>query len=356
MDESQVPYLYNAERIASLKASLSEPRFATYLTRAGGNEAFAFELYLYNARLAKTFLFPLSIAEVTLRNAVDGVLRQMYGDSWHQDNNFRNAVLTKESLSALDKAMRRAGSDKRDKVIAELTFDFWSNLFRPEYAILWRTKANIAFPGLSHGEGQQEIQSLVKKINNFRNRVAHHEPILDENVTDLHSKIIKMVKLRCKVTADWLRYYSKIHVVIRTKPNPAGFTPVTLGSRADKMFEIVERTSKLSNLTRENSRPCSAFVCVENGGVVGAFTYQQLGIYMMIKSRELNGMVDLNDHTVADILNSPAVEDSFSSMPEESSFFDTIEILKEPNTRVVVAVKADNGMPIGVVLRAHRRY
>lgn len=84
MAESQVPYPYDAATIASLKASLSEPRFATYLTKAAGNETFAFALYLYNARLAKSFLFPLSVAEVTLRNAVDGVLRQLHGDEWHQ--------------------------------------------------------------------------------------------------------------------------------------------------------------------------------------------------------------------------------------------------------------------------------
>ena len=193
MAESQVPYPYDAATIASLKASLSEPRFATYLKKASEDATFAFALYLYNSRLAKSFLFPLSVAEVTLRNAVDGVLLQMFGAAWHQDANFRDNVLTPESLGALEKAIERARSNERGKVIAELTFDFWSNLFRNEYADLWRTKANIAFPGLAHGEGRHEIQVLVREINRLRNRVAHHEPILDMNVPDLHSKIIKLV-------------------------------------------------------------------------------------------------------------------------------------------------------------------
>ena len=356
MAESQVPYSYDAATIASLKASLSEPRFATYLTKASGDETFAFALYLYNSRLAKSFLFPLSVAEVTLRNAVDGVLLQMFGAAWHQNANFRDNVLTLESLAALEKSIERARSNERGKVIAELTFDFWSNLFRSEYADMWRTKANIAFPGLSHGEGRHEIQVLVREINRLRNRVAHHEPILDINVPELHSKIIKLVELRCQVTAGWMRHHSTVSVVMRSRPNLAGSAPVTLATRADHRFEVVKRTSKLVDLASGAAQTCAAFVCMENGGVVGAITHQQLALFVATKALEEDGMVDLNDHTVEEVLSLSAVTDGFRLMPAESSFFDAIKILKEPKTRVVVAVNPDNGVPVGVVLRAHRRY
>ena len=33
-----------------------------------------------------------------------------------------------------------------------------------------------------------------------------------------------------------------------------------------------------------------------------------------------------------------------------------IKVLKEPKTRVVVAIDRDQGMPVGVMVRAHRRY
>ncbi|MCF3595779.1 Abi family protein [Rhodobacteraceae bacterium LMO-12] len=356
MAESQVPYPYDAATIASLKESLSEPRFATYLAKASGDEAFAFALYLYNARLAKSFLFPLSVAEVTLRNAVDGVLLQLFGAAWHQNANFRDTVLTPESLGALDKAMQRARSNERGKVIAELTFDFWSNLFRNEYASIWRTKANIAFPGLAHREGRHEIQILVREINRLRNRVAHHEPILDMNVPDLHSKIIKLVELRCEVTANWMRHHSTVSIVMRSRPNLEGSAPVTLASRADHRFEVVDQTSKLVSLAREEAQTCAAFVCVENDVVLGAITHQQLALYMTNKASELDGMIDLDDHTISDILDSPAVADGFRTMPAGSSFLDAVKILKEPKTRVVVALNPDDGAPVGVVLRAHRRY
>ncbi|WP_323009909.1 hypothetical protein [Paracoccus sp. (in: a-proteobacteria)] len=126
MAESQVPYAYDPQSVDALKASLSPQRFETYLAKAGGDEHYAFALYLYNARLAKSLLFPLSVTEVTLRNAVNSVLVASHGESWHQDATLRNQVLTAQSLDALDRAFIRAKSNARGKVIAELTFDFWS--------------------------------------------------------------------------------------------------------------------------------------------------------------------------------------------------------------------------------------
>ncbi|GHC54214.1 hypothetical protein [Neogemmobacter tilapiae] len=356
MAESQVPYQYDAATITAVKVSLSEPRFAKYITKASGDEVFAFALYLYNARLAKSLLFPLSVAEVTLRNAVDSVLMQQFGAAWHKDMRFRSDVLTPESAAALDKAVARAKSDSRGKVIAELTFDFWSNLFRVEYADLWRTKANIAFPHLSHGEGRHEIQLLARAINGIRNRVAHHEPILDMNVPELHSRIIKLVDLRCHLTADWVRHHSTISTVLRSRPKADGSAPVTLASKADERFAIVERATSLLKLNQEETHSLAAFVCMENGQVVGAITHQQLALYMAGKARDQAGLIDLNDYTVADLLNRPTVADGLRLMPAESSFFDAIKVLQSPKTRIVVAINSFDGSPVGVVLRAHRRY
>lgn len=74
MAESQVPYAYDQPALDAITASLSRQRFETYLTKAGNDENYAYALYLYNARLAKSLLFPLSVTEVTLRNAIDEAL------------------------------------------------------------------------------------------------------------------------------------------------------------------------------------------------------------------------------------------------------------------------------------------
>ena len=134
---SQRTYEYNSHNIDALKATLSTARFNAYLRRAGGNPSFAFELYLYNSRLSQSLLFPLSVAEVCLRNAVQSVLCESYGPQWHSSVEFRQSLLNKFNTSSFDRAVVRANSSaggdgqaEADDVVAELSFDFWSNLFR----------------------------------------------------------------------------------------------------------------------------------------------------------------------------------------------------------------------------------
>ncbi|WP_420730030.1 hypothetical protein [Hwanghaeella sp. 1Z406] len=356
MGECQVPYAYDEDTISALKASLSEPRFSKYLTRASGNELFAIEIYLYKVRLAKAFLFPLGVAEVVLRNAVDDVLVQTYGANWHQDETLRSQVLTAESLAALDKAIQRVGVGDRGKVIAELTFDFWSNLFRTDYAGLWRTKANIAFPGLARGEGRHEIQLLVKEINRFRNRVAHHEPILDVNAPDLQSKMIKLTNLRCPKTSDWMRHHTMVNIVMRSKPSLKGSAPVSLLDRSDPRFLKVEPSMTLLAIASDEAKSLSAFVCVDGGVVVGAFTYKQFSHFVSEKALAMDGMIDLKDHKISDLIKDDAVKQGCRILPGGISFLDAVKTLKEPKIAVIVAIDDQNNEPLGVILRAYRRY
>lgn len=356
MAESQVPFPYDVPTIEAIKASLSKPRFATYLDKAGGNETYAIALYLYNSRLAKSFLFPLSIAEITLRNAVDQILVEKYGNDWNQDPDFRDNVLTPESLSSLDKAIYRARGTERGKVIAELTFDFWSNLFRVEYSDLWRTKANIAFPSLARGEGRQEIQALVRKINQLRNRVAHHEPILDVNAPEHHSRIIRLTKLRCKTTADWMKHHSTINLVIRSRPTLSGSAPFKLESRLDPKFQVVSPSTVLLELAREEVRTNAAFVCMEGGNFVGAVTMQNLAQYISTKAIEDDGLIDLSEHTIAHVIDCLGVADFCETLPSDEPFLTAIELLKRPKIRVLVGMDPANKIPVGIILRAHRRY
>lgn len=364
MAESQVPYPYDGETIDSLKATLSEPRFSTYLEKADGDEHFAFALYLYNSRLSKSFLFPLSVAEVTFRNTIDALLEKEFGEDWPTDTNFRGQ-LSQKSLEALTKGIsaaerhaERKGEEeiKRGDVVAELTFDFWSNLFRREYHEFWRPRATRAFPGLKHGEGRHEIQALVKKINGLRNRVAHHEPILHLNVPDLQSKIIRLVSLRCGKTAEWMRHHSTVGAVMRTKPRRGDTPPVPLLSRADESFGIVERSVSLFDLAGDDFRQHAAFVCVEDGEVKGAFTHAQLSKFVLAKSLEYGGLLDLSEITVSMLLEEADVKSGFLAMPADTPFLDAVTELKKPKTQVVVALDTQSAAPVGVIVRAHRRY
>lgn len=144
---------YRLETIEALKASLSGPHFRKYLTKAGFDEALALKLYAYNAELAGAFLFPLGVAEIALRNAVDRSLVNVYGLRWHVRSEFRKILspMSRELLAEHVRKSRFSSTGKvarapetmsdRHEVISRLHFGFWTRLVHEQYeAQIWRTE------------------------------------------------------------------------------------------------------------------------------------------------------------------------------------------------------------------------
>ena len=62
-------------------------------------------------------------------------------------------------------------------MVASFTFGFWTYLFtRRNYRIGGKTLLKI-FPDKAHGLKQTDIYRQLTAIREFRNRIAHHEPI-----------------------------------------------------------------------------------------------------------------------------------------------------------------------------------
>ncbi len=358
MAESQVPFPYLPAQLQAIRASISEPRFASYLTKGGNHEEYAMALYLYNARVAKAFLYPLNVAEVTLRNAIDGILVGRFGTNWHQAAAFRNQTLTVNGLATLDKAIQRAGANAaRDQIVATLTFDFWSNLFRPEYGALWRTNVNIAFPNLKHGETRHEIQNLVKPINVFRNRVAHHEPVLDLNVTDIHAKIVRLIELRCADTAAWMKHHSTLSSIVRSRPRRDGTNANTLAAKLDPAFVPVKPETGLNELAELLDDKRQAIVCLDDEGrPTAALTVVDAIRFISECSKELGGMIDLKDHTISDLIKAANAADRWTQIDDATPLALAVKELQKPRIQILVGIEAVSGKATGALLRAHRRY
>ena len=357
MAESQVPYPNLPPQIAAIRASLSEPRFGAYLAKSGGNEGYALALYLYNARVAKAFMYPLGVVEITLRNAIDALFVARFGPAWHLDAGLRDHTLTPEGLSTLDKAIARAGQGAaRSDVVAELTFDFWSNLLRPDYGQLWRTSINIVFPNIAPGITRHDVQSMAKEINRFRNRVAHHEPVLDLNITDIHAKIVQLVGLRCTETAAWLKHHSTLSAIIRTRPRGVAAGFVTLGSKLAPDFVPVTEATTLDTVLDQLDRKRQAVICLDDTGaptaVFGAF---EIVDFIALETKANDGLAAPGERSVKDLLAAINVSQNWVAMPETEPFAMAIDRLKQPNMHAVVGMKAGGGVA-GVILRAHRRY
>ena len=359
MAESQEPFNYTPEAKSKIRAALSEPRFRTYLLAGGYDENYAIALYLYNARLSKAFLFPLHVVEVTLRNAIDEMLCSLYGDAWTSNPAFYH-VLSAESYGSLEKAKERARSPLRSQIVATLTFDFWSNLFRPEYdRPLWQVNLHTTLPNCPAHFTRPDVQSRVRDINQFRNRIAHHEPILDADITATHALIVSVVGMRCATVANWLKQHSTVSKTVRTRPRRGGGSGEALIDRCDTRFQSVSGADSLALVLSNYAGSAPAIIALDINGVpAAAMTTADIMLFAQAKASEVAGMIDFNEHTVDDVIASQGLAASSVLLDSKVPMSTVTDQLRKKEIRVVVATENVSGTLVarGAILRAHRRY
>jgi hypothetical protein len=144
-------------------------------------------LYRRNLQLSQELFTIISCFEVALRNRIDEHYLQNFGSDWLRssastggifDNN--NCRLTKANINeAISKLGRHY---THNKLVAELSFGFWRYMFAAnQFAAGGRTLLRI-FPSKPQSTPTVQYNNIfifneLAKINNIRNRIAHHEPI-----------------------------------------------------------------------------------------------------------------------------------------------------------------------------------
>ena len=183
---------------AALDRSVAPARMRTYLVAAGQDLDRARELYLWDRELSVAFLADLAILEVALRNSMNARLVSVWGAKWFQN---QAILLDDRSCRALADAWGRTALDRSpDRIVAQCMFGFWRGLLdkgdyvgqgprrvRCDYEQqLWRGVLDKAFPG-GKAHAAQDAQrwnrtyalAVVSRVNDLRNRVAHHEPLIN---------------------------------------------------------------------------------------------------------------------------------------------------------------------------------
>lgn len=160
------------------------------ITKYISNERFrsydGIDEYLENLVFSKKAYIPLSILEVSLKNSINELLTEKLGENWLEDKNF----LTNDSLRKIEEAKKilykRAEHISKSKIIAELSFGFWVNLFKKPYEKKLRTKdiqkifTNLP-PRNEKMINREVIYKELNHIRNFRNRVFHYEKVINKN-------------------------------------------------------------------------------------------------------------------------------------------------------------------------------
>lgn len=198
----------------ALEQALSIERLATYVRRVGGDRRDAIRLYEHNTKISEALFGVIRGFEVALRNSIHDTLRNGFGaDNWYDHLPFQLLKEEKRSIRiAKLNIHRRHKPLTSGRVVAELTFGFWCGLTSKVYsAHLWVPHLHKAFP---HKRlGRKEACERLNELRLLRNRIAHHECILEANLPKQHADLIETLGWICPISAAWVSQYSSFHAL-----------------------------------------------------------------------------------------------------------------------------------------------
>lgn len=164
--------------------ALSAPRLSNYhpyFNVTDDHDLYA--CYQWNNELSRSFLPCVHLLEVTLRNLYHRELSLYYsslksGKLLTSFDWYTHIKLSGKSLSEIQGAVRKRKTP--DQVISKQTFGFWTNL-PDEPTTPWDKILPNVFPNINRNWAKTQntdwLYARMKLINDFRNRVAHWEPV-----------------------------------------------------------------------------------------------------------------------------------------------------------------------------------
>ncbi len=218
---------------STLEKYLSPQRLNKYRFPAKNNKSRTLKLYQANLVVSSSFYPLLSVLEISFRNSINEVLALHFNDSdWivNQQNGFmsdnslklRNFYLKNEVNKATRQIRRNSGQLTSGKVIAEQTFGFWTSLLEPYHFRLIQGKTLNAFPNRPHGFGRSDVLRELKKIQKFRNRIYHNEPVCFQNnqidfstAIEIHQTILEVLSWINPDLGIWLKDLDTVSDKIR---------------------------------------------------------------------------------------------------------------------------------------------
>jgi hypothetical protein len=158
----------------------------------------------------------LSVFEVGLRNAINRELITKFGtEEWY--NHFATTAglskLTKEIAVAQLQITKRHELVTPSKVVAELTFGFWTRLFNSEFELILWKDLRRAFPYLPKAKKQRKhISAPINNFRNFRNRIFHNEPICWNlaKLAETHEQMLEVLGWINKDLPGWMEQFDRV--------------------------------------------------------------------------------------------------------------------------------------------------
>lgn len=172
----------------------SNARLGRYLKACKGNKRKAMLLYRYNVQLSQRLYGVICIFEVMLRNAINDHYVSYFCDKDWIINNAGVGQLLEHETTKINETKNNyvsKGTYSNDKMVASFMFGFWTYLFtKHNYALGGKTLLRI-FPNRIKNTRQKDVYREITEIREFRNRIAHHEPICFDNMNNPNAEYAK---------------------------------------------------------------------------------------------------------------------------------------------------------------------
>ncbi len=191
--------------IEAMETALSLERFARYVAWAGGDRGRALDLYTLNTQLSEALYTPLQVLELALRNRMHSVMSAAHGERWFEAANLLQAPHQREQVAVALAELAKDGKEPvPGRVVAALTFSFWTAMVSPAYDNLWRTTLSaIAAKPDGKRLSRKQLSRPLTPIRILRNRIAHHEPILHWNTQKHHAAMVEIMGWLSPAAAAW---------------------------------------------------------------------------------------------------------------------------------------------------------
>jgi hypothetical protein len=198
-----------AAELRALQAALSPARLTTYVRRAHGNARRALDLCAWNVN-AGAALYPiLQVNEIALRNAIDRALVAQFGVQWPYSTGFLRTLPRpeKETFESgrgrLERVLRVPRVSIGD-IVAAQTYGFWVMLLTSRFQRrIWDQEFTRSFASAPPQVDRSVVHDRAEEIRRLRNRIAHHEPLLNYDLPGFHQRAASMVRWISPVLSRW---------------------------------------------------------------------------------------------------------------------------------------------------------
>lgn len=208
--------------ITSFARSLPAGRIRQFMRVAGHDPVRAQALHDWNEEIGSALYRPLQKFELALRARIPAAFEKVYGPTWYQEAAFRKSsdLADRKSIAeAIQRIMAEGLAVNADAIMAKASFGLCVGLLRPIYnPDVWSKELTNTFPALPPSEGRGGLAKIASHAARLRNRIDHHEPLVELDLSLSHSNILKALGWIDLVLAARARADTTVQQLLRSKP------------------------------------------------------------------------------------------------------------------------------------------